>query len=110
MRLRAAMEEGGVEIFARIRKCPRCGQRCLKEGYFLLFFFASLKRKTDSKGPFTVSVCVSVSITLSLDTMDFNRTIHSERDANSIAISVMLMLMLNLTLNMNRPKCYSNNI
>ena len=53
------------------------------------------------KGPFTVSVCVNV--TLSSDTMDFNRTIHSERDANSIAIRVTLTLTLNLTLTVNRP-------
>ena len=39
----------------------------------------------------------------SLDTMDFNRTIHSERDANSIAISVTLTLTLNLTLTVNGP-------
>ena len=59
------------------------------------------------KGPFTVSVCVSVcvgiSVMLSLDTMDFNRTIHGERDANSIEISVTLTLILNLTLTVNGP-------
>ena len=40
---------------------------------------------------------------LSLDTMDFNRTIHSERYANSIEINVTLTLTLNLTLTVNGP-------
>ena len=55
------------------------------------------------KGPFTVSVCVGISVTLSLHTMDFNRTIHSERDANSTEISMTLTLTLNSTLTVNGP-------
>ena len=50
-----------------------------------------------------MSVCIRINVMLSLDTMDFNRTIHSEHDANSIEISVMLTLTLNSTLTVNRP-------
>ena len=46
-----------------------------------------------------MSVCVGISVTLSLDTMDFNRTIHSERDTNSIEISMTLTLNSMLTVN-----------
>lgn len=34
VRLREAIEDEGAEVFNRIASCPRCGQRCLKEGVF----------------------------------------------------------------------------
>ena len=38
-----------------------------------------------------------------MGTMQINRPIHSERDANHIAIRVTLTLTLNLTLTVNGP-------
>ena len=49
-------------------------------------------------GPFTVSVVISVCVLhFGMGTMQINRPIHSERDANYIAISVTLMVKLTLS-------------
>ena len=71
-------------------------------GFYCVYKFA-VNCRWPSKGPFTVSVCINISITLSLDTMDFNKTIHSGRDANGTAISVMLTQTLNSMLTVNGP-------
>ena len=37
------MVDGGVEVFNRIKNCPRCGQRGLKEGIYIEFDISAKK-------------------------------------------------------------------